>query len=214
MRFLTPTENKRFNELVGFLCVTLAVLTALALISYSPRDPALNVSASPSSERATQNWIGPAGAYSSDLLFQCFGYAAFLLPVALAILGWRWLRSQPVTSQLAKLIGYALMLLSLPSLLSLWHLPAVRDAVPAGGLAGSLIAGGLLSGFNSIGANLVGVALFLTALFMTTRFSFSGTHAWATGPRGPVGAAGKLGLIQRTQARWRAYESNCEASLT
>jgi len=205
VRFLTPTENKRFNELVGFLCVTLAVLTALALISYSPRDPALNVSASPFSERATQNWIGPAGAYSSDLLFQCFGYAAFLLPVALAILGWRWLRSQPVTSQLAKLIGYALMLLSLPSLLSLWHLPAVRDAVPAGGLAGSLIAGGLLSGFNSIGANLVGVALFLTALFMTTRFSFSGTHAWATGPRGPVGAAGKLGLIQRTQARWRAW---------
>jgi hypothetical protein len=45
VRFLTPTENKRLNELIGFLCVTLAALMALALISYSPRDAAFNVSA-------------------------------------------------------------------------------------------------------------------------------------------------------------------------
>ena len=29
MRILTPTGNKRFNELIGFLCITLAVLMAL-----------------------------------------------------------------------------------------------------------------------------------------------------------------------------------------
>ena len=210
MRFLTPTENKRFNELIGFLCVTLAVLIALALISYSPRDPALNVSASPAEEHTTRNWIGPTGAYGADLLFQCFGYAAFLLPIALAVLGWRWLRSQEVSSQAAKLIGYGLMLVSLPSLLSLWHVPAVRDAVPAGGLTGTLAAGGLLTGFNSIGANLVALALFLTAVFMTTRFSFSGAHSWMSGPHGPVGAVGRLGLMQRAQARWRAWREERE----
>ena len=37
MRLLTPTENRRFNELIGFLGITLAVLMALALLSYSPR---------------------------------------------------------------------------------------------------------------------------------------------------------------------------------
>ena len=36
MRLLTPTENKRLNELIGFLCITLGLLMALALISYSP----------------------------------------------------------------------------------------------------------------------------------------------------------------------------------
>jgi len=45
VRFLTPTENKRLNELIGFLCITMAVLLGLALISYSPHDPAFNVSA-------------------------------------------------------------------------------------------------------------------------------------------------------------------------
>ena len=118
MRFLTPTENKRLNELVGFLSLTLAVLMALALISYSPHDPAFNVSApSPKDGRPAQNWIGPVGAYASDLLFQVFGFAAFLLPAALLVLGWRWLRSRAIDSQGATLFGYVLLLLSLPSLL-------------------------------------------------------------------------------------------------
>jgi hypothetical protein len=33
VRLLTPTENKRLNELIGFLCITLALLIALALLS-------------------------------------------------------------------------------------------------------------------------------------------------------------------------------------
>jgi len=45
LRLLTPTGNKRFNELIGFLCITLAVLIALALLSYSPKDASFNVSA-------------------------------------------------------------------------------------------------------------------------------------------------------------------------
>src|SRR6202035_4279767 len=34
VRFLTPTGNKRLNELIGFLFMILAVLVALSLISY------------------------------------------------------------------------------------------------------------------------------------------------------------------------------------
>ncbi len=37
VRLLTPTENHRINELAGFLGLTLAVLAALALVSYSPQ---------------------------------------------------------------------------------------------------------------------------------------------------------------------------------
>ena len=47
VRILTPTENKRLNELVGFVGLSLAVLLALSLISYSPHDAAFNVSAAP-----------------------------------------------------------------------------------------------------------------------------------------------------------------------
>ncbi len=210
MRLLTPTGNKRFNELIGFLCMTLAVLIALALLSYSPKDAALNVSASSPDGGAAQNWIGPAGAYGADLLFQIFGFAAFLLPAAILVLGWRWFRSRAIDSQIATLAGFALLLLSLPTLLSLWHVWDVRGAVPPGGFLGTLISGGLRTGFNLWGANLVAVALLVTALFMTTRFSFSGAHAWASGPNGPIGKVEKLGILQKAQARWHAWRDERE----
>jgi S-DNA-T family DNA segregation ATPase FtsK/SpoIIIE len=210
LRFLTPTENKRLNELIGFLCITLAILMGLALISYSPHDPAFNVSAPALKDgRPAQNWIGPAGAYASDILFQMFGFAAFLLPAALVVLGWRWLRSRQIDSHGVTIFGYVLLLLSLPSLLSLWHFWDVRG-VPPGGLLGTVVSSELRAGFNFWGASLIAFALFLTALFMTTRFSFAGTHAWAKSPTGPIGAVEKLGILQKAQARWHDWREQRE----
>jgi S-DNA-T family DNA segregation ATPase FtsK/SpoIIIE len=210
VRFLTPTENKRLNELIGFLCITLAVLMALALLSYRPEDVSLNVSAPPADGPLARNWIGPVGAYGADLLFQALGFAAFLLPLAIAVLGWQWFRSRAIDSQTATLIGYALLLVSLPSLLSLWHFPEVRGALPPGGLLGTVISNELRMGFNMWGANLVVFALLITALFMTTRFSFSAAHAWASSSKGPIGAVEKLGILQKTQARWHAWRDGRE----
>jgi S-DNA-T family DNA segregation ATPase FtsK/SpoIIIE len=210
VRILTPTGNKRFNELIGFLCITLAVLMALALLSYSPKDASLNVSAPTVDGSATRNWIGPAGAYAADLLFQIFGFAAFLLPAAALVLGWRWFRSRTIESQVATLVGFALLLVSLPTLLALWHVWDVRGAIPPGGFVGAQISSGLRTGFNLWGANLVAFALLVTALFMTTRFSFSGAHAWANGPHGPIGAVERLGILQKAQARWHIWREERE----
>jgi DNA segregation ATPase FtsK/SpoIIIE, S-DNA-T family len=210
VRFLTPTGNKRLNELVGFLCISLAVLIALALISYSPHDASLNVSAQTPDGSPTRNWIGPVGAYGADFFFQLFGFAAFLLPTAIIVVGWRWFRSRAMESQVATLVGYGLLLLSLPALLSLLpFLPDVRGAISAGGFLGTLISSGLRASFNW-GAYVVAFALFFTALFMTTSFSFSGAHAWANGPHGPIGAVEKLGILQKAQARWHAWREERE----
>jgi DNA segregation ATPase FtsK/SpoIIIE, S-DNA-T family len=209
VRFLTPTENKRLNELIGFLFIILAVLAALSLISYSPHDVAFNVSAPPADGPLAHNWIGPVGAYGADFLFQVFGFAAFLLPVALLILGWKWFRSRAINSQFATIFGYMLLLLSLPSLLSLWHFPEVRG-LPPGGMLGSLLSGSLQAGFNFWGASLIAFAFFLTSLFMTTSFSFAGTHAWAKSTKGPLGAVEKLGLLQKAQARWQDWRDRRE----
>src|SRR5260370_42558940 len=139
VRFLTPTDNRRLNELIGFLCITLAVLMALALISYSPRDAAFNGSAPALEGGPARNWIGPVGAYSADLLFQMLGFAAFLLPAAILVLGWRWFRNRAVESQVATLVGYGLMLGSLRAILAFWHVPEVRGPAPPGGWRGALI---------------------------------------------------------------------------
>jgi len=205
VRLLTPTENKRLNELIGFVCIMGAVLLALSLISYSPHDPAFNVSAASMGDNPVRNWIGPVGSYTADLSFQIFGFAAFLLPVALGILGYRWVRSRAVNSQWATLVGYGLLLLSLPSLLSMIHFPDVRGAIPAGGLLGGAVSHGLQSGFNFWGAMLVAMAILIVALFLTTSFSFSGAHAWASSSKGPLGKMGVPGILQRARARWEDW---------
>jgi S-DNA-T family DNA segregation ATPase FtsK/SpoIIIE len=209
VRFLTPTGNKRLNELIGFLCLTLAILIGLALLTYQPSDASFNVSTSPSEDHPAHNWIGPAGAYGSDLIFQLFGFSAFLLPAGLLALGWRWFRSREIGSHAVALVGYGLLLLSVPSLLALLPVPSVRGAIPAGGFLGTLLASALRSGFNW-GAYVIAFAVLTTAIFMTTSFSFAGTHAWATSPKGPIGAVEKLGILQKAQARWHAWREERE----
>jgi DNA segregation ATPase FtsK/SpoIIIE, S-DNA-T family len=207
VRFLTPTENKRLNELVGFLCMVTGLLIAGALLSYQPKDPSFNVAGSPNV--AIQNWIGPLGSYGADAIFQVLGYAAFLLPMALLAVGWKWFRSRAVESQAATLTGYALLVISIPTLLTMIPFPEVRGAIPAGGMYGNLVAGMLLAALNK-GAYIVAGALFVTALFLTTSFSFGATHAWAMSSTGPIGAAQKLGILRRVQARWQAWRENRE----
>ena len=200
MRVLTPTENHRLNELIGFVGMTLAILMALALISYSPHDPSFNVSAESSDLHSARNWIGPVGAYGADLLFQCFGYAAFLLPIGMFVVGTRWFRSELLESPLIKIVGYSLLVLMVPALLTLWQIPEVRGAIPPGGLLGQLASTGLLSGFNTVGANLVALAIFFVALFLTTKFSFIGTHETL---RGPLARLNVIGLLKERFAIWR-----------
>ncbi|MBI1749663.1 MAG: DNA translocase FtsK [Acidobacteria bacterium] len=198
MRILTPTENHRLNELVGFLGVTLAVLMALSLLSYNPHDSALNVSAPLPVEgmRPARNWIGPFGAHGADFLFQLLGYAAFLLPVTIFVVGMRWFRSQAVTSPIVKLSGMALLIASLSALLTLVGLPEVRSTLPAGGVLGVLLSKALLAGFNPVGAHVLAVSFFLTALFLTTRFSFYSTTEWLREKASP---------FAKVQARWKAW---------
>jgi len=69
---------------------------------------------------------------------------------------------------MATLVGYGLLLLSLPSLLTC-ALPDVRGSVPPGGMLGSLVSADC--GAASIpSAQPRSVALLLTALFMTHDF--------------------------------------------
>src|SRR4051794_14903476 len=72
-RLFTPTNNKRLNELIGFLVFVAAVLLLLALASYSPLDPSFNTVAAPPESHPTRNWVGVVGANTSDLLLQFAG---------------------------------------------------------------------------------------------------------------------------------------------
>jgi DNA segregation ATPase FtsK/SpoIIIE, S-DNA-T family len=204
VRIFELTENRRINELVGFVGVTLGVLLALSLLSYSPQDASFNVSAPPPIGGPAHNWIGPVGAHIADLFFQGLGYAAFLFPIALFLLAIHWFRSKKMASPVAKVIGAALFVFALPAEFSLTGLPEVRGALPPGGMLGELIAQGLRGAFNSIGAHVVSIACIFAGLFLTTQFTFAATAKWLKAPMGENGFIGKRihALIDRVND-WR-----------
>ena len=145
MRILTPTDNKRLNELVGFIGISLAVLLALSLLSYSPHDSSFNVSShTPGS--APSNWIGPVGAHLADLFFQGFGFSAFLLPVGIFLVAMRWFRTKDIEAPVTKTVGSVLLVAAVAGELALLEhsfpsfVPEVRGALPTGGLLGGLLA--------------------------------------------------------------------------
>jgi S-DNA-T family DNA segregation ATPase FtsK/SpoIIIE len=173
---LTPTRNRRLNEVTGMVLLVAASLLFLALASYHPTDPSLNtVAASPQ----VQNWTGLIGATISDLLLQMEGIAAFFLPLALGAVGWTWLRSQPAGSPSAKVSGALLYLVFAPAMFGLLpgHLRWMH-ALPLEGLIGRLVVDSLVHYLNVPGAAIVIVSMVVIALYLSTTFSFSTAQQW------------------------------------
>ncbi len=178
-RIFAPTNNRRLNELVGFLLLVSALLLFLALASYSPLDPSLNSASVLTGSRAARNWIGMVGAVVSDLVLQLFGIGAFLLPIFPALLGTRWFRSRKVQSPLAKALGGIWLVTFVPALLALLpgHLRWL-GVIPVEGLLGRMVGDALIHYFNLAGAYIVCATVLAVALYLSTAFSFASFQVW------------------------------------
>jgi S-DNA-T family DNA segregation ATPase FtsK/SpoIIIE len=184
MRYLSqifaPTNNRRLNELIGFLLCISALLLFLALASYSPLDPSLNSASVLTGSRAARNWIGVVGALISDLALQGFGIGAFLLPIFAATLGIRWFHSRKVGSPVAKVLGGVWLVIFVPALLALLpgHLRWM-NSIPIEGLFGRMVGDFLIHYFNLAGAYIVCASVLAVALYLSTAFSFAALRVWA-----------------------------------
>src|SRR5207248_11605722 len=89
-RIFAPTNNRRLNELIGFLLCVSALLLFLALASYSPLDPSFNSASVLTGSHAARNWIGLVVAVIADLLLQFWGVRAFLITGSATGLRLRW----------------------------------------------------------------------------------------------------------------------------
>jgi S-DNA-T family DNA segregation ATPase FtsK/SpoIIIE len=179
-QIFAPTNNRRLNELIGFLLCVSGLLLFLALASYSPLDPSFNSASVLTGSRAARNWIGLVGAIVSDLMLQGFGIGAFLVPVFFVALGSRWFRSRKVVSPVAKTLGTIWLLLFVPALLAL--LPGHArwlGVIPMEGLVGRIVGDILIHYLNLAGAYIVCATVLAVALYLTTAFSFASLRVWA-----------------------------------
>ena len=156
MKLLSPTSQKRVNEVIGLL-------------------------------------LGYPGAWFADLLLQGLGIGAFVFPILLFGLAWKWVRSDELEAGAIKLCGTLLLLLSLTAAVSFApRLTLYSGTIPIGGLLGLMLAHYLVHALNPTGAILLTITALIVSVYLVSTFTMSNTVSklavWFAGPLRILGA--------------------------
>jgi S-DNA-T family DNA segregation ATPase FtsK/SpoIIIE len=174
----TPTHIRSLNLFLGALLMLVATLLLLALATWHATDPSWDTAEQlVAGQPLMHNWIGPVGAWTSDLLLQIFGISAFALPLWLGGLGLRWLRAIPGGPAWLRWTGVAMTLLSLPTAIAMipWHWRWLH-MLPVEGVLGRLLADPLIRWMSLRGAAIVAVVVAAAGLYLSSEFRFR--RAW------------------------------------
>ena len=176
MRLFTPGQSRRLNEVTGFLFLAAGLLFLLSMASFHRQDASWDTV---TGAVRPQNLIGPVGAFVADLFLQSFGLAAFLFPVLIFALGWKWIRSEAVEAPMIKLLGSAAMVSSAcgaAGLLPEWRL--FDRTILSGGAAGFLIADSLKHALNPAGAAVVLATALVVSVYLVSTFTLAKLRGW------------------------------------
>ena len=199
---LAPTRRRPLNMFLGVMLALAATLFFCALATYHTSDPSWNTSADPAANgpAAFANWVGPFGAFLSDLLLQSIGITAFLLPLWMGGIAWGWMRSRPGSSAVLRTAGIALSLLFVPALFALlpWRWQWAH-AVPVEGVMGRLVSGLLVAWLNIQGAWIVASVMAAAGLYFASAISF-----WAVKET----VADRWIWLQSLYDRWRNWRDD------
>jgi DNA segregation ATPase FtsK/SpoIIIE, S-DNA-T family len=195
MKLLSPSQNPRLNEITGFLLLSLGLVLLLSLVSYHAQDPSWDTAAAV----RPHNLIGYPGAWLADFFYQSFGAAAFLFPLLLFLLAWRWIRSEEIQAGAVKISGAVLLTLSLCTALSFAPLHLYGGSIRIGGTVGYVLAAWLLDSLNLAGALLATLTAVIVSVYLVSTFTVSKLANWLMHP-----AAWLRGIVDRWMA-WRAH---------
>ena len=156
------------NEFVGVAIFALALLWTVALVSYSPSDPALFFN---DATGATANFAGRFGAFVAEASLQVVGLSAYLLPVVLGYVGWHFFWCEKIAAQYTKAVGAVLGVSSVSGLFALGS-AAFGGSGHSGGVIGSLVASAFSAYLNRTGAAILLLTLVAFSVILSTQFSF------------------------------------------
>ena len=118
---------------IGLVSLAAAALyTLLAIVSYSPMDPSFTFNDSGGGD--VQNLVGRSGAWFADVMLYLFGVVAYLVPLALVVIGYRLVRGamEPVSWPVVSIRGLGwLSLIICACVLTQVHFTVAMD-MPAG----------------------------------------------------------------------------------
>ena len=210
--YLFPSKYERLNEAVGLILFLLGLAVVLSLLSYSPADPSWNTA---TAGMRTHNMLGVFGAQWADFVLQIFGLSAFLLPLHIWALSWKWFRSAPVESPKIRIAGSLALWFSLSAACGLIPLPfLIGGSIRPSGIVGMVIADYLTARLNLAGAFIVVAVAGVLALYLASTFQVSTLQRWLSGPvarwKAMLGRWREAREVKREQAIQRAKERAAE----
>jgi S-DNA-T family DNA segregation ATPase FtsK/SpoIIIE len=166
------TLSRRISEFLGVALFALALIWLISLVTHEPTDPVWFFTTG--TGHPPVNFVGRVGAFLSELSFQLFGYAAFLIPAVISVAGWHYFWCQKPDAPYTKLTGVALLFFASSAFLSLVFGDAdvAGKTFYAGGSAGSWLGSALSEYLNRTGSLIVLTTLIVLAVILSTQFSF------------------------------------------
>ena len=150
------------SEIIASVLLIIAVLVFLSLISFNVHD---RYCCNSSTTQITQNWIGVIGANIAGILInETIGLTAYVVPALLALIAWRFFRSENVLPRPGRVIGFIIFVASLSGLFELFG--------GEGALVGETVRRVFVYLLGTVGATIVLGGLFFTSLLLITNLSY------------------------------------------
>jgi DNA segregation ATPase FtsK/SpoIIIE, S-DNA-T family len=168
--FFVP-RIKGLREAAFWVLAGVSVILLLALLSYSPADPAFSVVGG---DEAVTNRMGPAGAWFADVALLLFGASAYLFPILVLIAGVFLFRGEDLPERrplIWRSTGFVLAIATTSGLATL-HFQATQLRETAGGILGRVVGHGLEYGLGLLGTTVLLLVLWLAAVQLATGVSW------------------------------------------
>src|ERR1044071_1556509 len=160
-----PKKHSYLNDVLALAVLAIAILLFLSLVSHAWSDPSFN-STGLGGNNKTHNWIGPVGAYLSDLLIQAIGISAYVFPALVALAAWRIYQSESLRPSVRRVVGFVLFVASLATLTKLIGVN--------GGLIPEFLARTSTAFLGWIGATILFATGFIASVILLTNATFRG----------------------------------------
>jgi DNA segregation ATPase FtsK/SpoIIIE, S-DNA-T family len=195
--------SRRLSEVVGVALFAAALIWIVSLASYEPSDPVWFFSTG--SHAVPVNFAGRVGAFVAEVSFQLFGYASYLIPAVLVVIGWNYFWCRKVDAAATKVVGGLLLLTCSSAFLSLVFstLESGGKSLRDGGYVGDWIARELAEILNRTGSVIVVITLIVLAVIMSTQFSFGRMMAAVIGALHDTSERVFVGFTEWREARRR-----------
>jgi S-DNA-T family DNA segregation ATPase FtsK/SpoIIIE len=169
--------QRGFREVLAILFAVVSILMMIALLTYHVSDPSWSHTGGYGQIR---NATGIFGAWFADIVMFLLGYVAYVLPIALAIIGWNAFRDAReftapvlVAARISGIVGLLIAACGLADLHLFVHRGDLPIGTGGGGVLGTWVAGNMVRVVDPLGTTMLLLALLFGSITMTTGVSWT-----------------------------------------